>query len=66
MASGRHQARRPQDANQLAGLTAGGPSRAGLWVFLFALVATGALILGARLLIPWPVHLPALGSLKGK
>ena len=42
------------DADQLAWLT-GVP--AGLWVFLFALVATGALVLGARLLIPWPAHL---------
>jgi hypothetical protein len=45
------------DADQLAWLT-GLP--AGLWVTLFALVAVGALVLGARLLIPWPVHLPAL------
>ncbi len=43
------------DADQLASLT--GVPR-GLWVFLFALVAVGALVLGARLLIPWPTHLP--------
>jgi hypothetical protein len=51
------------DADQLAMLTR---IPAGLWVALFALVATGALVLGARLLVPWPVHLPTLGSLKGK
>jgi len=51
------------DADQLAALTR---IPRGLWVTLFALVAVGALVLGARLLIPWPVHLPALGSLKGK
>jgi hypothetical protein len=43
------------DADQLGWLT-GVP--AGVWVTLFALVALGALVLGARLLIPWPVHLP--------
>jgi hypothetical protein len=43
------------DADQLGWLT-GVP--AGLWVTLFALVALGALVLGARLLVPWPVHLP--------
>jgi hypothetical protein len=53
MVSGHAQAA-ASDADQLAGLT-GVPG--GLWVFLFALVATGALILGARLLIPWPAHL---------
>ena len=26
---------------------------------LFALFAVGALVLGARLLIPWPAHLPS-------
>jgi hypothetical protein len=51
------------DADQLAVLTR---IPAGLWVALFALVAVGALVLGARLLVPWPVHLPALGSLKGR
>ena len=51
------------DADQLATLTR---IPAGLWVAVFALVATGALVLGARLLVPWPVHLPAFGSLKGK
>ena len=35
-------------------------------VGVFALVAAGALVLGARLLVPWPVHLPALGSLGGR
>ncbi len=48
------------DADQLAWLT-GMP--AGVWVTLFALVAVGALVLGARLLIPWPAHLPALSAL---
>jgi hypothetical protein len=51
------------DADQLAALT--GVPR-GLWVALFALVAAGALVLAARLLVPWPVHLPGLGSLKGR
>ena len=51
------------DADQLAALTR---IPRGLWVGLFALVAVGALVLGARLLVPWPVHLPALSSLKGK
>ena len=51
------------DADQLAALTR--IPRA-LWVTLFALVAAGALVLGARLLVPWPVHLPALGPLNGK
>jgi len=47
------------DADQLAWLTR---MPAGLWVTLFALVATGALLLGARLLIPWPADLPSLIS----
>jgi hypothetical protein len=51
------------DADQLAGLT-GVPG--GLWVFLFALVATGALILGARLLVPWPTHLLPVRLSSGK
>ena len=42
------------DADQLRWLT-GVP--AGVWVTLFALVALGALVLGARLLVPWPVQL---------
>jgi hypothetical protein len=42
------------DADHLAALT-GAPG--GLWVVLFALVAVAALALGARLLIPWPMHL---------
>jgi Peptidase M50B-like len=48
------------DADQLAWLTR---VPAGVWVTLFALVAVGAVALGARLLIPWPAHLPALRSL---
>jgi hypothetical protein len=51
------------DADQLAALTR---IPGGLWVALFALVAAGALVLGARLLVPWPVHLPAFGPLNGK
>ena len=51
------------DADQLAWLT-GVPG--GLWVFLFALVATGALILGARLLIPWPAQLLPVRLLSGR
>jgi hypothetical protein len=43
------------DAGQLARLT-GVP--AGLWVFAFAVIAVGTMALGARLLIPGPVHLP--------
>jgi hypothetical protein len=46
------------DADHLAALT-GAPGA--LWVTLFALVAVAALALGARLLIPWPVHLPHSG-----
>lgn len=44
------------DADQLAVLT-GVPGA--VWVALFALVATAALLLGARLIVPWPVHLAA-------
>ena len=51
------------DADQLAALTR---IPRGLWVTLFALVAAGSLVLGARLLVPWPVHLPTLGALTGK
>src|SRR3984957_11561411 len=51
------------DADQLAWLTR---VPAGVWVSLFALVAIGAVVLGARLLVPWPVHLPSLRSLSGK
>jgi hypothetical protein len=51
------------DADQLAALTR---VPRGLWVTLFALVAVAALVLGARLLVPWPVHLPAIGSLNVK
>jgi hypothetical protein len=42
------------DADQLSWLT-GVP--AGVWVTLFGLFALIALVLGARLLIPWPAHL---------
>lgn len=51
------------DADQLASLT--GVPR-GLWVTLFALVALGALILGARLLVPLPAHLPSLRFLSSR
>jgi hypothetical protein len=51
------------DADQLAVLTR---LPAGLWVALFALFAVAALFLGARLLIPWPAHLPSFGALPGK
>jgi hypothetical protein len=46
------------DADQLARLT-GIPG--GVWVALFGLVAVGALVLGARLLIPATLRLPAVG-----
>ena len=49
---------RLSDADHLAELT-GAPG--GVWVALFALVAMAALVLGARLLIPWPLHLPHSG-----
>jgi hypothetical protein len=45
------------DADQLAGLT-GVPG--GVWVGLFLLVALVALALGARLLVPGPLHLPRI------
>ena len=51
------------DADQLAWLTR---VPAGVWVSLFALVAIAAVVFGARLLIPWPAHLPSLRSLSGK
>ena len=51
------------DADQLAWLTR---VPAGVWVALFALVAIAAVVLGARLLIPWPAHLAPLRSLSGK
>ena len=51
------------DADQLAWLTR---VPAGVWVALFALVAVGALVLGARLLVPWPVHLPSPPFSSGK
>jgi hypothetical protein len=52
---------RGSDADQLARLT-GAP--AGLWVTLFMLVAVGALVLGATLLIPpgWHLSWPAAHS----
>ena len=50
------------DADQLAWLTR---VPAGVWVALFALVAIGAVVLGARLLIPWPTHLAPPRSLSG-
>jgi hypothetical protein len=48
------------DADQLGWLT-GVP--APVWVALFWLVAVGAVVLGARLLVPWPasLHLPGPG-----
>jgi hypothetical protein len=56
----RRRARRPgrggSDADQLARLT-GVPG--GVWVGLFWLVAVAALVLGAWLLVPGSVHLPA-------
>lgn len=45
------------DADQLAFLTR---VPAGMWVTLFALVAVCAVLVGARLLVPWP--LPHLGQ----
>jgi hypothetical protein len=50
------------DADQLARLT-GVPG--GVWVMAFGLVAVAALILGARLLVPVPVHLPHVSSQTG-
>jgi hypothetical protein len=55
-AGGRVAAAPSSDADQLSWLT---PVPAGVWVALFAVVALGALVLGARLLVPWPVHLPS-------
>jgi len=51
------------DADQLAALTR---IPGGLWVMVFARVALCALALGARLLVPGPVHLPALSSVHRK
>lgn len=51
------------DADQLAFLTR---VPAGAWVTLFALVAIVAVLAGARLIVPWPAHLPALPGLGGK
>ena len=50
------------DADQLAFLTR---VPAGVWVSLFALVSIAAVVAGARLLIPWPAHLPSLHSVSG-
>jgi Peptidase M50B-like len=47
----------PSDADQLARLT-GVPG--GVWVVVFGLVAVAALVIGARLLIPGPLHVPRL------
>jgi hypothetical protein len=46
---------RHSDADQLANLTR---VPGGVWLALFALIAVGALVLGARLMIPGPLHLP--------
>jgi Peptidase M50B-like len=51
------------DADQLAFLTR---VPAGAWVALFALVAIIAVLAGARLIVPWPAHLPALPGLGGR
>jgi Peptidase M50B-like len=52
------QGRAPEsDADQLAGLT-GVPG--GVWVGLFLVVALAALAIGARLLVPGPLHLPRI------
>jgi hypothetical protein len=45
------------DADQLARLT-GVPG--GVWVAVFGLVAVAALVIGARLLIPGPLHVPGI------
>jgi Peptidase M50B-like len=46
------------DADQLARLT-GVPG--GVWIAVFGLVAVAALVIGARLLIPGPLHVPRIG-----
>jgi len=46
---------RHSDADQLANLTR---VPGGVWLALFGLIAVGALVLGARLMIPGPLHLP--------
>jgi hypothetical protein len=52
------QGRAPEsDADQLAGLTR---VPGGAWVGLFLLVALAALAIGARLLVPGPLHLPRI------
>jgi Peptidase M50B-like len=45
------------DADQLARLT-GVPG--GVWVAVFGLIAVAALVIGARLLIPGPLHVPGI------
>ena len=45
------------DADQLARLTG---VAGGVWVFLFAIVAVVAIVVGARLLVPASVHLPPI------
>jgi hypothetical protein len=37
-----------------------------VWVTLFALVSIAAVLIGGRLLIPWPAHIPTLPSLSGR
>jgi hypothetical protein len=46
---------RSSDADRLAKLT---HVAGGVWVALFGLFAVAALVVGARLLIPVPLHLP--------
>jgi hypothetical protein len=58
--SSRHLLAAATDADQLARLTR---LPAGLWVAFFGVVALVALVAGARLLIPWPAHLPAVHQL---
>ena len=49
--------RMASDADQLARLTR---VPGGVWVAVFGLVAVAALVIGARLLIPVPLHVPGL------
>jgi len=58
----RHGPAAGSDADQLARLTR---LPAGLWVAFFGLFTLVALVLGVRLLVPWPAHLPSLHSLSG-
>ncbi len=50
---------RNSDADQLARMTG---VAGGLWVALFLLVAAAAVVVGARLLAPGPLHVPLTGS----